>query len=121
MKACPVCAEEIQDAALVCRHCGAKSSPAGWGVPGPDLTPTRPNKTSGFAIASMVLGILWIYWIGSILALVFAFQARKEIRESGGSVGGAGMATAGMVLGWVGVGFLAIVGVIILIGVVASA
>ena len=29
------------------------------------------TRTNGLAIASMVLGILWIYWIGSILALVF--------------------------------------------------
>ncbi|UUU32825.1 DUF4190 domain-containing protein [Streptomyces sp. CA-210063] len=56
------------------------------------------------AVASMVLGILWIYWIGSILALVFGYVARKQIRERDES--GGGMATAGIVLGWVGVGVL---------------
>ena len=56
------------------------------------------------AIASMVLGILWLYWIGSILALVFGYVAKKQIRERGET--GGGMATAGIVLGWVGVGFL---------------
>ncbi|MCZ2858857.1 DUF4190 domain-containing protein [Blastococcus sp. VKM Ac-2987] len=58
------------------------------------------------AIASMVLGILWIYWIGSILALVFGYTAKSQIRERGES--GGGMATAGIVLGWIGVGFLAV-------------
>jgi hypothetical protein len=59
------------------------------------------------AVASMVLGILWIYWIGSILALVFGYIARKQIRERGES--GSGMAVAGIVLGWVGVGILLLV------------
>ncbi|MFW3170337.1 DUF4190 domain-containing protein [Geodermatophilus sp. CPCC 206100] len=65
-----------------------------------------PQRTNGLAIASMVLGILWIYWIGSILALVFGYVARKQIRERGDS--GDGMAIAGIVLGWVGVGILTI-------------
>jgi hypothetical protein len=57
------------------------------------------------AVASMVLGIVWVYWIGSILALIFGYVARRQIRERH-EVGG-GMATAGIVLGWVGVGVLA--------------
>jgi hypothetical protein len=65
------------------------------------------QKTNGMAIASMVLGILWVYWIGSILALVFGYIARNQIRERG--EGGAGMAVAGIVLGWVGIGILGIV------------
>ena len=63
-----------------------------------------PQRTNGMAIASMVLGILWLYWIGSILALVFGYVAKKQIRERGEA--GGGMATAGIVLGWVGVGVL---------------
>jgi hypothetical protein len=62
------------------------------------------------AVASMVLGIVWIYWIGSILALIFGYVARKQIRER--HEAGGGMATAGIVLGWVGVGVLAAVIVI---------
>jgi hypothetical protein len=65
-----------------------------------------PQRTNGLAIASMVLGILWLYWIGSILALVFGYVARKQIRER--NEGGGGMATAGIVLGWIGVGILAV-------------
>ena len=63
-----------------------------------------PRRTNGMAVASMVLGILWIYWIGSILALVFGYTAKQQIRERGET--GDGMATAGIVLGWIGVGFL---------------
>jgi Domain of unknown function (DUF4190) len=64
------------------------------------------QKTNGFAIASMVLGIIWIYWIGSILALVFGYIARSQIRRSQGTQGGDGMAMAGIVLGWIGIGVL---------------
>ena len=62
-----------------------------------------PAKTSGMAIASLVLGILWIYWIGSLLAIIFGYVAKKNIRESNGTQTGDGMATAGIVLGIIGV------------------
>ena len=81
----------------------AYGPPAPYGYPPPYGYPVA-RRTNGLAIASMVLGILWIYWIGSILALVFGYVARKQIRERGET--GGGMATAGIVLGWVGVGFL---------------
>ncbi len=58
------------------------------------------------AVASMIVGILWLYWVGSILALVFGYVARSQIRRSG--EGGGGMAIAGIVLGWIGVGVLTI-------------
>jgi hypothetical protein len=65
-----------------------------------------PAKNNGLAIASLVLGILWIYWIGSILALVFGYMAKNQIDRSGGTQSGRGLAVAGIVLGWVGVGIL---------------
>lgn len=83
--------------------------PQGWGPPRP---------TNGMAIASMVLGILWIYWVGSILALVFGYQAKRQIAERGEA--GGGFATAGIVLGWIGVGFLALFGVFLVIGLASS-
>lgn len=76
----------------------------GYGYPPPYQQPS----TNGMAIASMVLGILWLYWIGSILALIFGYVAKRQIDESGGRQQGRGMAIAGIALGWVGVGFLAL-------------
>ena len=55
----------------------------------------------------MVLGILWLYWIGSILAVIFGHVALSQIRKDP-SIQGRGMAVAGVVLGWVGLGVLLI-------------
>lgn len=85
-----------------------------YGYPPYGYAIARP--TNGMAIASMVLGILWVYWVGSILALIFGYVARNQIRERGES--GAGMATAGIVLGWIGIGFLLL---FVVIGVFAAA
>jgi hypothetical protein len=84
--------------------------PYGYGYP---YAP--PQRTNGMAIASMVLGILWLYWIGSILALVFGYIAKNQIRERGEA--GGGMATAGIVLGWIGVGFI---GLALMVGIATS-
>jgi hypothetical protein len=66
-----------------------------------------PPKTSGKAIASLVLGILGIVTCGclifSILGIVFGVLAKKDIRESNGGVTGAGMAQAGFITGIVGI------------------
>jgi uncharacterized membrane protein len=106
MKICPICNQQIQDAALRCRYC------KNWLV-GPDLGGeaylaafAKYPATSGMAIASMVLGILWIYWIGSIVALVLGYLALREIRQNPQRIEGKGMATAGIVLGWVGIATL---------------
>jgi Domain of unknown function (DUF4190)/Protein of unknown function (DUF2510) len=70
----------------------------------PPAGPPPPMpKTSGMAIASLVLGIVWVYGITSILAIIFAVIAKRNIRESNGWVTGGGMATAGLVLGIIGV------------------
>jgi Domain of unknown function (DUF4190) len=68
----------------------------------------QATSTNGLAIASLVLGLLWIFWIGSILAVVFGYVAKGQIDRSAGRQSGKGMAIAGIVLGWVGVGFLAL-------------
>ena len=48
-----------------------------------DIGPiSRRHGTNGLAIASLVLGILWIWWIGSLLALVFGFIAKRQIDNS---------------------------------------
>ncbi|MGB8198045.1 MAG: DUF4190 domain-containing protein [Acidimicrobiales bacterium] len=75
----------------------------------------QTQSTNGLAIASMVLGIVWVWWIGSILALIFGFVARRQIRERGQR--GDGMAIAGIVLGCVGAATLILVIILAVAGV----
>ena len=73
-----------------------------------------PQTTNGLAIASMVLGILWLYWVGSILAVIFGFVAMGQIKQR--NQGGRGMATAGLILGFIGIGTLVLVILIVALG-----
>ena len=67
----------------------------------------------------MVLGIVWVFGIGSILAVIFGFVARKQIKDSGGRQSGSGMALAGIILGSVGVASL-ILWIVLVIAVTTS-
>ena len=60
------------------------------------------RKTNGFAVASLVLGLVWIWGLGSLLALIFGLVGLSQIRASEDREGGKGMAIAGVVLGIVG-------------------
>ena len=66
--------------------------------------PAKPN--SNMAIASLVLGILgWTILPGlaSIAAIITGHMAKNEIKGSMGQLGGDGMATAGLVMGYASV------------------
>ena len=83
-------------------------TPAGWPPPfppGPGAVPGQPNgpTTSGLAIASLVLGLVWCYGIGSVLAIILGVRAKKQSGNGERSLGD-GMATAGIVLRGGGIG-----------------
>jgi acyl carrier protein len=67
-----------------------------------DAPPARP--TSGLAVASLVCGVLGLLpvlpVIGSIIAIVTGHMARAQIARADGRVGGKGLATAGLFLGY---------------------
>ena len=69
------------------------------------MTPWQPRE-SGMAITSLVLGMLWLFWIGSIVALVLGLIALRTIQRSNGCIRGWELATAGIVLGSIGVAWL---------------
>lgn len=70
--------------------------------PSPPLNET-PAPTSSLSLTSMIMGIVsWVLLpiVGGIIAVITGHMAKKEIRESNGLLGGDGMATAGLVLGY---------------------
>jgi hypothetical protein len=71
----------------------------------------EPPRVSGLAVASLVLGILWLFGIGSLLAVIFGAVALHQIRISHGRVTGTGLAVAGLTLGIL-FGALQIIGMI---------
>jgi uncharacterized membrane protein len=64
------------------------------------------RKVDGFAVAALVLGIVWGFWLGSILAVIFGHVAISRIRRQPNERKGHGLAVAGLVLGYVGVATL---------------
>jgi hypothetical protein len=98
--------------------------PAGWGGPPPGAiypgagypapgVPPYPGatgpRTSGLAIASLVTGLFfWCWVIPGIVSIVLGHIALESIEDSGGTKTGRGMAIAGIVLGWVGIGVVAL-------------
>jgi Domain of unknown function (DUF4190) len=69
----------------------------------PNVTYAPATVTSNTAVVSLVFGVLtWVLlpWIGMIIAIIAGHMARREIALSGGRLGGGGMATAGLVLGY---------------------
>jgi hypothetical protein len=126
---CPKCGATMPDDASFCPNCGT-STPAIAGTapppapanelsaPGnvplvlsPAVAPqsasavTPPNEDK--AVISLVLGVLSLVGfsiLAGIPAIILGKMSRDNIRASAGRLGGQGMATAGMVLGWVSVG-----------------
>jgi hypothetical protein len=80
----------------------------------PTSAPTQPPNST-LAIVSLVAGILGLTvfpTIGSIVAIITGYMAKNEIRDSGGAIGGGGLATAGLIMGWIGVA-LGLIGICI--------
>jgi Domain of unknown function (DUF4190) len=76
------------------------------------------QKTNGLAIASLVCSFFfWLYGVGAVLAIVFGFIARSQIKRSEGNQRGGGMALAGIIIGFAGLVIL-VVAIIVVVAVV---
>ena len=74
--------------------------------PPPPYPPTA-SRTSTTAVISLISGIAgWTFLpvIGSLVAIITGHIAKGEIKRSGGTVSGNGLATWGLVLGYITVG-----------------
>ncbi len=68
--------------------------------------PTQP-KDSTLALLSMIFGIAAFFvlpGIGAIAAVILGHMGKSEIKKSAGMLKGNGMATAGLILGYVQIG-----------------
>jgi len=96
---------------------------AAWAPPGPApsapwsppsaLGPAARQRTNGFSVTALVLGLTSFCTIVSgILAVIFGNVALGKIAQSQGREKGRGMAIAGIVLGWVSIAILGVFAVI---------
>ncbi len=62
------------------------------------IAPTPAGKTSGMAVASLVLGILGFCGITALVGLILGIVAQVKIGRSGGRLRGSGLAIAGIIV-----------------------
>jgi Domain of unknown function (DUF4190)/Domain of unknown function (DUF1707) len=101
--------DERMSAAYAARWCSELAALTADVTP-PAPPPARPvfvqrsQPTNGLAIASLVVSLVWMWWIGSLLAIVFGHVALGQIARTGQA--GRGMAIAGLTLGYLELGLL---------------
>lgn len=86
-----------------------EQQPAFGSGPGHPYGAPPMRRTNSNAITSLVLGILAIVMCGfvtGIPAVIIGNRARREIDDSAGTEEGRGMATAGLVMGWISIAFV---------------
>ena len=67
-------------------------------------------------MASFVCSLFfWVYGIGAVLAVVFGFVARSQIKRSGGMQKGRGLALAGIIIG-----FVTLIAIGVVVGIVVA-
>ena len=76
------------------------------------------QRTNRLAVAALACGVgqLVAWWPATILAIVLGHKARREIRQTGEQ--GDGLAQAGIILGYIGLGLTVLGVLIVLLGVV---
>jgi prepilin-type processing-associated H-X9-DG protein len=64
------------------------------------VTPVKPPKTSAMAVISLVLGILGMFTCGltALAGLILGIVAMVKVKNSGGKLGGGGLALAGTIV-----------------------
>lgn len=83
----------------------------------PERKPPGEAVHDGLAVASLVLSLVYVGGLGSLLAVIFGHKSRGAARRAGRQP--SGLATAGLVLGYIGLAVTVIV-VIVIIAVAAS-
>ena len=102
-------------------------SPTASNVYGGEAAPEN-RATNGTAVAALVCGILGVTacpLVLSVVALVLGYNARSDLRQPSSREQGDGLATAGIVMGWIGVGISVVIallfaGLFVVFGIVGA-
>jgi hypothetical protein len=106
---CGGCGNSLSEDDIYCSICGrAVSATAATPPPDPAIAFGLPPETSGKAIFSLVCGILFLFPLTAIAAVLFGHLSLSEIRRSAGRLSGKGLAVTGLILGYVGVAFASV-------------
>jgi hypothetical protein len=106
LKQCPNCRGNLADFVDVCPYCGVATpipqvmiAQSGWAA---------PPQTSNKALASLICGVLFFCGPAAIAAVILGHMALSDIKKGAGRIAGQGMAVAGLVMGYLGIAFMAI-------------
>ncbi len=119
--ACEHCGAPLESDDRYCGRCGARTGTAAWRPSPSGRLAAEVERTSGKAIGSLAFGLggfLVVPVACSVVAVMLGHQARNDMARDP-SLGGGWMATAGLVLGYLGIAIGAIV-LFLFIGLVAS-
>lgn len=99
---CSKCGREMPLQSSFCSNCGTQVNSISPTTqfqfqPTPNVY-SPPPRTAGIAIAAFIVALFF-----SPIGLILGYVARKEIRASNGNLGGSGLATTAIVLGWISV------------------
>jgi hypothetical protein len=83
--------------------------PAARLAPAPLVFERPARRVNGLAIASLVAGVLWMWWLGSVAAVIMGHVALSQIARSGGTQSGRPVALAGTAIGYFGLTALLVV------------
>jgi hypothetical protein len=116
---CPHCGAALTPGGAFCVACGRSPFQAPQGTTyaaGPSMPATIPapfspaSATSALAVASLILGLLnFAICITFIPGIVCGHMAQARIRDSGGTLGGSGLATWGLALNYIAAAFMVFV------------
>ncbi|MFB9314756.1 DUF4190 domain-containing protein [Nocardioides plantarum] len=87
--------------------------PSPYGAPPSPYGYAPPRGTNGLAIASLVSSLVWVCGVGSIAAVICGHVARSQVKRTGEQ--GAGLALAGLIIGYLGIAVVVLYVVVVLV------
>jgi len=109
---CSSCGSPLDNADKFCKQCGRPADVSPTVTPAVSVVaplqspPPQPGTTNTFAIVSLICGFLSLFFPAAVVAVVFGHLSRSQIRRQGNVQKGAGMALAGLIMGYLGICFI---------------